>query len=313
MRPERWIPLGSSLIGSLAVALAGSPMKAAGPPPSTPLASVTVTASRLTYDRKLEHLAMRFVRAHAAPSSAIHQLGRWHEPVCPLTVGLKSSFGKLISRRIALIAERVGAPTHGPGAPCKVDVEIVFTPDAQGLVNHLTHTDPWLVGFPDAERPPTFHGPIESWYLTATTSLNGSILPDIPSAGLPIGAYIDVPGERTPGGFTSSRITPRLQSEFIYVLIIVDAHQVADYPLRAMADYIAMLAMTHMTPPRTCSTLPSITDLLAPGCTERPKPMNITAEDTAYLKALYASSLNTNLNVAQSEVRNRMLAAIERH
>ncbi len=274
---------------------------------------------------------MRFVRAHSAPSAAIDQLGRWREPVCPLTVGLKPSFDKLVSRRISRIAEQVGAPTRGAGKPCSVNVEVIFTPHAQGLLDHLARRYPWLVGFPTAAHPPRFRGPIESWYLTATRPSESWTPPESVNvaanpgggglysrlsddaeqvAGLPGGAEIDVPGAGAPSGAVSGWLTAGLESEFAYVLIIVDAHQVEGYSLGAVSDYLAMLSLTHVTPPETCNALPSITDLLAPRCTEDPKPSKLTAEDAAYLKALYSSSLEMNLNIEEGEVRDRMVRAI---
>ena len=113
-----------------------------------------------------------------------------------------------------------------------------------------------------------------------------------------------------PAGLTGSYFTKGLTSELRHVLIIVDRGKVASLSVRAIADYVAMLSLTHMGSLDTCSELPSIIDLLSSGCGERGKPTSLTDADTAYLKALYSSNRETNLNLEQGEMRDRMIKTI---
>jgi hypothetical protein len=85
---------------------------------------------------------------------------------------------------------------------------------------------------------------------------------------------------------------------------------VAGDSLRSISDYIAMLALTRMGSLDACSELPSIIDLLSSGCDARDKPQALTDADTAYLKALYSSDLEMNLNIEQVDMRDRMVMSI---
>lgn len=326
MRLTRSIPLAFWLLLSAGATLAAGASQADAPRQSSPLGTVHVRAPRLLYGHRLEGLAMRFVRSHAVPSAAIDQLGRWHEPVCPLTRGLEPAFDERVSRRIVAVAEAVGAPTLGPGKRCEINIEVVFTPDPQGLLNRIARRFPALLGS-SRLRHPVFQGAIESWYVTGTRSVSGwnppapgmggsqpMDLPIHPEAPSPFVLGVvpdDTAGGVSPNGLAGSHLTAGLDSELLHVLIIADAHEVSGYPLRAIADYVAVLALTHMQSLETCEALPSIIDLLASRCGGQAKPAGITPEDTAYLRALYSSDLEMNLNIEQVDVRDRMVSAIE--
>jgi hypothetical protein len=96
----------------------------------------------------------------------------------------------------------------------------------------------------------------------------------------------------------------------VHVLIIADSAQMSRYPLRAVADYLALLSLTRMSQLENCAPLPSITDLLANGCVP-PVATELTAADRAYLKALYSADLEQNLNLERGDVHERMMRQIE--
>jgi hypothetical protein len=61
-----------------------------------------------------------------------------------------------------------------------------------------------------------------------------------------------------------------------------------DYEIGSIADYISMLALTQLNSLDTCQQLPSIVNMLAPGCDR--KSNALTDSDTAYLRGLYKMS-----------------------
>jgi hypothetical protein len=126
------------------------------------------------------------------------------------------------------------------------------------------------------------------------------------------GARVDpANGEGFSGiGSAGSFFSKGLTSEILQVFIIVDSGKVAADSLSAISDYIAMLALTRMGSLDGCSELPSIIDLLSSGCGARHKPLALTVTDTAYLRALYSSDLEKNLNFEQGDIRDQMVAAI---
>jgi hypothetical protein len=338
------------LLGAmLAAALAAAPLAAAAqsadqsaPHDSRSLQEVHVTASKLDR-RTLKRVAIQFVKLHGAASPVIDQIGRWQADVCPRVTGLNPAAATFVSRRVEAVARSVGAPTRGVGKRCAVNVEIVFTPEPQQLLNHIAKTYPVLLGSSRSAGDTTFRHAIQSWYLTGTREMEGWNPPaDAPmllgavegctgcngeAAGWgiqgeidlalsqslnPDGAHVDPAHGRgfAPSGMPGSYLTKSLTSELLHVLVIVDTRKVAGDSLRSIADYIAMLALTRMGSLDGCSELPSIIDLLSSGCDERDKPQALTDADTAYLKALYSSDLEMNLNIEQGDMRDRMVAAI---
>ncbi len=101
-----------------------------------------------------------------------------------------------------------------------------------------------------------------------------------------------------------------LASEFVHVLIIADSTKVDHYPLRAVADYVGLLALTRISQSQGCAPLASITDLLAAGCPP-PGPDSLTAADQAYLKGLYAADLYRNLNLERGDMHEQMMRQLE--
>jgi hypothetical protein len=321
---------GLSLPGPAAAAESTAPLATQGPAAQSPepLDQVTVAASKLK-KRTLDRIASRFIQSHAAPSSSIQQIGRWRDVVCPKTTGLEPIYDQLVSQRIVNVAQSVGAPIPRAGKKCRVDVEIVFTSQPQALLNHIARDYPTLLGSYRSAGDTTFHHAIESWYLTGSRSTEGinppveglgveqssgdmQVMPGTPQPFLS-GVVVDQPDGRggAPSGMPGSHLGKSLESELLHVFVIVDSRGVAGYSLRSISDYVAVLALTRMSSLDTCSALPSIIDLLSPSCGAQPKPQALTAADTAYLKALYASDLEQNLNVERGDLRDRMVSAIE--
>jgi hypothetical protein len=284
----------------------------------------------------LNHVVSQFIQSHAKPSVIIGQVGRWRENVCPAVLGLKSSYAGTLSTRITTLARSVGAPASTEGKKCTANVDIVFTPEPQALLDLVAKKYRPLLGYDpkaEAKQALTFNHPVQAWYETGTRALDyqppitmpgaagdaSAVFgpPQSPPAILPFitGLQIDSPetsGESGnglgPTGTAGSRLTRGLRSEFVHVLIIVDSKTVKTYSLQTVSDYIALLALTRIASPDTCSALPSILNLFATGCPA--PPTAITTPDTAYLKALYAANLDKNLNIEQGDIRERMVDVI---
>lgn len=116
-----------------------------------------------------------------------------------------------------------------------------------------------------------------------------------------------------PGGAAGSRPGPSaamVRSELLQVLIVVDGQKLNGLPLQAVSGYIAFLALTRVTALDACAELPSIVDLLAARCVDRDKPAALSPADAAFLKALYASSLEGKIGSEEAEVSAKMLTAL---
>jgi len=74
--------------------------------------------------------------------------------------------------------------------------------------------------------------------------------------------------------------------------------------MATIADYIAVLALAQINSLDTCQALPSITSLLANGCTLTGTA--ITANDLGYLKAVYAANAAKVPGLQKEEIAYRM-------
>lgn len=79
-----------------------------------------------------------------------------------------------------------------------------------------------------------------------------------------------------------------MSSELVHSLIIADAGKVAGEKIDAVADYIAVLALSRWRNLERCSSVPTILNLLADGCDAEDRPDAVTPEDVALLTGLYA-------------------------
>lgn len=275
--------------------------------------------------RTLNRAINQFVRSHSSPTAVIGQVGRWRENVCPTVSGLKDTYGEFVSRRIRSLARSVGAKAAADGTKCAANVEVVFTPQPQELVDLIAKKYRPLLGYylsNQAKQATAFTHPVQAWYLTGSRSMDGWAPPAcIVGCGAPLptlngngltpfnsGLTIDEPNSAGPTGTAGSRLSHALRSEFVHVLIIVNSQKTAAYSLQAVSDYIAMLALAQLSAVDACTGLPSIVSLFAQDCGA--PPAAITAADTAYLKALYRSNLDQNLNLELGELHAGMLQVI---
>jgi len=245
-------------------------------------------------ERLQDVLIPDFVRTHATATHIGHY-ARWRDPVCPHTAGLQASATALIDRRVAEAARTVGAPT----APdCEVNVDIIFTADPQALLDHLADTQKWVLGYHFVNQTDgikTVRYPVQAWYATATRGKYGGGPRRLDQAyGMEAPA---VPG---------SRLSDGRSSEIAHVLVVADLRKLGDEELGPIANLIAMQVLAQTQPPESCGQLPSILDLLAPGCTVRARPRSLTETDVAFLRALYSINLTSVRSVATHQLGYRM-------
>lgn len=285
-----------------------------------PLEEVTVVGK--TDLPTLKREIHQFVRSHAEPNGLIGQIGRWHEPVCPIVSGLRDPFNAFVAHRITDVAREAGVPDHPAHGHCDVNVEVVFTAEPQKLLDRIASRWRPLLGFyrrADLKGLTTFNHPIQAWYMTGTrshalppenvASLGADVAQMLFAQGLHVDNALNAElGDWGPAGNAGSRLGRELSSEFIHALVIVDNNAIAKNSLQSIADYVALLALTRLSTLDQCSELPSIINLFAANCAA--PPSTITSADIAYLKALYRADLEGNLNLEQGDIRGQMLHAI---
>jgi hypothetical protein len=279
--------------------------------PASKIESVVVTARKPIDRRTLEHIVLpQFVKSHGTPGERVGQVGRWYAQVCPETVGLQPAANEYISRRIVEVARQVGAPTKNAGR-CSANIKIIFTPRPQAQLDYIASNYRLYLGY---SRKPgelaKFNHAIQAWYVTGTRSSVELKAPAKCYGCIPPSANgLDIDSENWVAGQGGSYLTKDMRSEFVQITVIADANALVQIPARTVADYIAMLVLTR-TALDGCNPLPSVMDVLSRDCGAGAQPEGITATDTAYLKALYSSNLEMNVNLEQGEMRDQMLKMI---
>ena len=148
---------------------------------------------------------------------------------------------------------------------------------------------PALLGFhyrPQAEKIATMRLPVQAWYSTATEDFYGFVEVDLPSGSLGYGVMSST-GEMQGVHVSGSRTGDGLKSQFATAVIIVDKRTLAGQEVGPLADYIAMLALSQGQSYDVCQDIPTITNLMAPGCGADQKPSGLTDIDLTYLRGLY--------------------------
>jgi hypothetical protein len=289
-------------------------LPAAAQPTATENVTVTGTRSRQVIEK--------FVETFAAPTRMTGKLARWEDGVCPVAVGLKPAFLKFITRRVRAVAANAGAPVNVDAA-CKPNIEIVFTTTPQGLLDNVRKHDWAFLGYADndAQRVAlaTVTRPIQAWYTTATRDLRGKTQVDsarmagagseiqIPCKGCATG-YMNLAYAKSADSVTGSRLGDGKRSTLYHVIIAADPTRLLDHEIGAVADYIALLALTQLSSLDTCQSLPSIVNLLATGCTQ--KTDALSGNDEAYLRGLYHMSVGMMLRNQEDGIAYEMAQSL---
>jgi hypothetical protein len=277
------------------------------------LPSVTVTAPRPPTTQELAGDAVpNFVRSHSTPSRVIGQLTRWRTPVCPWAKGLGDAMDNFVSARIRAVAAAVGAP-HDESPKCKPNVRILFVLDPEKQVESLLKSESASLGFhypAETKSFTAFTHPVQGWYVTSTRNWRGLETVDDPHALSALDPAVGFEGIGTPPpGDPSSRLDNYISSQVVLATIIADRNKITGMTIGSLSDYIAVLTLTQARLSEGCSQLPSIMDLMAPGCPGDKRPDQVTAGDLAYLRALYSADLETPVQIERSNIEAAMLRA----
>ena len=316
----RWILPAALALGSTMSAIAQD----VGTRSAAPSESITVTGIK-----DVEAAVKKFVENMTVPTRMAGKLARWKDGLCPMAVELPPEVAKLLIKRVRDAAVEVGAPVNDKD-PCPANIEIVFTTAPQILLDDIRVMRPIALGYHDnsaqAEKLATVTRPIQSWYTTATVDVHGhpqvdaarkggvSMRMEIPIAGA---GGTSLPPEFVEMNFpnaidanvTGSRLGDGLSSALSNILIVADPSKLLNREIDALADYIAMLALSQVQAPENCQDLPSILNLLVPDCSRTTKAL--TSGDIAYLRALYKITPTAGFRGQRDEMMYQMEHALK--
>jgi hypothetical protein len=312
------VPLNAKRFLCAVLVLGGSALAQETPRPAPPTEAVTVTVIKGG-----EAAIGKFVEGLTVPTRVAGKMARWKDGICPIVVGLPPQAAELLVKKIRALAAEVGAPVN-PKDPCPGNIEVIFTAQPQALLDNVRIMHPVLLGYYDnsaqADKLATSTRPIQSWYSTSTVDMRGQALVDgggkkggvhlriaLPPAGYggpatgPEFVELNMP-DATVTKVTGNRLNDGVSSALNNVMIVADTGKLLGRDAGSVGDYIAMLALSQIQPPDACQALPSILNLLAPGCSGD----TLTSADTAYLRGLYKITTTTTLAGQRREIQYQM-------
>jgi hypothetical protein len=202
------------------------------------------------------------------------------------------------------VAGEVGAPLQ-TSSSCHSNIDVIFTDKPQEFLDRVRKEGGARLLGPrpsQAESEGTMRYAIQAWYATGTRDINGTLLGDDQDNDTYGGNLRDMPQRQVEG----SLIRTGLKSELSHIYIIADTGKTQDFLLGAVADYVAVLALSQTQSFETCKTIPSITNLVSPDCGADLKPTAITDTDLAFLKGVYSMDAGASLLQQQTYISDQI-------
>ena len=248
------------------------------------------------------HATVHYVNTGVKGSLAHWRGGK--QSVCPMAAGLSPAYNAFVAARIRVLATNVGAPVD-PDPHCARNLRIYFTNNPQELMTNVMH---WASVYFRRHGEFTQMKPllqftsdhaIQGWYVTTVggaKALNFD-LTLLPVRLQPLWPRIIENSLRDSGDMSGIGA----------VVMVVDTSKVAGYPIGTIADYVGVLSLSVAQSPDHCDPLPSILDVMSPGCTARERPTAVTAGDLAFLKALYYRNTGLGSSPSRDDIQIDML------
>lgn len=266
--------------------------------------SVTVTATPLPGRGAVDE----FIYSYPKENRATDRIARWRTGICPMVEGLPAQFGRFIVTRMKAIAVKAGAPVNSD-PKCRHNVQVIFTDRPQDVGDALRKDHAAYLGWFDnlnqRDQLATVTHDIQAWYLTASVTFGGAMWIDDPRArwtDLGTQAYTGQNAGfiHTPG---LGRLGGGLASSLHNVMIVANSKHLAEYEIGALADYIAMLALSQPKDFDQCWEVPSITNLLSKQCEAGRKTASLSDNDAAFLYGLYKMGAADTVWAQRNQIR----------
>ncbi len=266
---------------------------------------IVITGSRT------QEAIRNFVTELSAPPSREDQLARWDREVCVGVMGIRARYGQFLVDRISQRAVEVGLRAGSPG--CRANVVVFVTPDSDHFTSELVQEFPDLVGANWTDNQitqgrealqefTTSSRPVRWWHVANTVSADGEVLGDVQTQNGARGLSGQVIRTTSLGFGRLSRTT---RQDLSRVIIVIDATRVAGRQFDALADYVAMVALSQVDPDADPSTLDSILNLF--GDAASGAPSSLTEWDKAYLTGLYEAPRNARNSQQQETAISRSM------
>lgn len=254
------------MLTSLVVMLAAASLQQ--PPSARPDAILVTGEARLT-----EASARRAIEAI---SLGEFQLARFHEPVCPMALGVAPQSARSMEQRIRRIAGTAGAKVAP--SPCVANFVVILASDVQSSFAGIKSRHPdWLVGVTPAglSRLLRERGPVLAWSSTTIRNENGETL-----------STVDRMNPQNLRVQSASILSQPTRQQIDGSIVIISTDAAIGKTVGQLANYAAMRGLAQT---RTPGSTPPVSTILSLFDTANP-PKALTSFDFGYLRALYASS-----------------------
>lgn len=230
------------------------------------------------------------------------QLARFHQPVCPLVIGIPRPYSTMVEKRIAEDAAAAGAEV-AKKVRCDANLIVVIAEDGAALVKDIRiHYPGWLAGLSPGDIDAlSIPSPARSWSVTSLRNEDGQRVRNSPeSAGSD--ALAGKPVLRV---MTASILRQPTRQDMEASFVMIDKAPTIGLTLRQLADYAAMRGLARTRPPAgDGAALSTILTVLDPASTARAR--ELTNADTAYLRALYRGNGTAAAVIEKNEIARRI-------
>lgn len=212
------------------------------------------------------------------------QLARFHQPICPVVIGLPRPYSTTIEKRILVAAAEAGVPVANK-AKCSPNFIVIIAESGSDLVRDIRiHRPGWLAGLEPAEIDKLIDpAPARAWSVTSLRNEDGEGL-RTPSSTAGTDGLAGKPILRV---MSASIIKQPMRQDMEASFVLLDKASTMGLTLRQLADYAAMRGLAHTRPPAAGGAIDTILSLFDSGAPARAR--GLTAADSAYLRALYKS------------------------
>jgi len=244
-----------------------------------------------------------FIR-ELTPARSNGQLGRFELKVCPAVVGLSARQNAHIAARMRRVAQAAGLPLAKPG--CDANVILIVTNDKAELIRRLAKERADY--FPSAHNSYDFGAlkdparPVAAWQIKDIRGADGKDLQQDGSgtmAGV-ANAYVRKSIE------AGSRIRPATRIHFLASIVVVQADALPGLTTTQLADYAAMRAFVRTDPSKLGAAAGNSILSAIDAPMGAPVPLTLTAWDLGFLKAYYATGLNSYARSQRTEMGGLM-------
>lgn len=271
----------------------GATLAAAAPQAEVERKPIIVQGERLPESAAKER-ATQFVRTTGVAAGTV-PAARWLDPVCVEVQGLADVGRRAAEAKMRTVAAAAGVTLASE--PCRANVVVNFTSDGAGLAREIYRLDSRrFEPLPQRAKDMVLTGsaPVRWIYSTEIRGRNGQRLIEGGGAGQTApathdgsGAGSSLGGDKTMMHYESSIISTLTNRALTSAIVIIDTDDAMGRRLDALAAYAALVAFAEIRNPEATPD-GSILGMFG----SSPPPRDLTAQDAAFLRALYKMPLD---------------------